>query len=176
MVYYFLLFIVIVFLFQVFWKSDTYTTNHSHHTTTNLNSYNLTVNQESNTYIGSAPSRISVSTKIIKSNPDLRLSLVDGEYRYFQNHFMNGKQYTFGFPHESCKDKRVWVGLNKRGIERISESEAMERINNKYYLANPIKSIESSSSQVGYCSNCNKKLRGNIYKNTCTECYHKGYK
>ena len=174
--FYFIVIAIGLVFFIILWNRDTYTTNHSHQTTTNLNSYNLTVNQEANTIISAAPSRISVTPTTIKSNPDRRLSLVDGEYRYFQNHFVNGKQYTFGFPHESCKDKRVWVGLNKREVERISESEAMERINNKYYLANPIKSIESRNSQVGYCSNCNKKLRGNIYKNTCTECYHKGYK
>lgn len=173
--FYFIVIAIGLVFFIILWNRDTYTTNHSHQTTTNLNSYNLTVNQEANTIISAAPSRISVTPTTIKSNPDLRLSLVDGEYRYFQNHFVNGKQYAFGFPHESCKDKRVWVGINKREVERISESEAFERINNKSYLANQIKSIDSASYKIGYCTRCDKKLRRNIYKKVCTECYHKGY-
>jgi len=60
-------------------------------------------------------------------------------------------------------------------VERISESDAFERINNKSFIANQIKSIDSDSNKIGYCTRCDKKLRRNIYKKVCTECYHKGY-
>lgn len=114
---------------------------------------------------------ISVSPTKISSNPDLKISLIDGEYRYFENHFVNGKQYSFGFPKENCTDRRVWVGIGKEEIERISKSEAIRRIGNKNYTPNQTKIIGSSNHEVGYCTICNKKLRGDIYKKKCFECY-----
>ncbi len=114
---------------------------------------------------------ISVTPSKISSSPELKISLIDGQYRYFENHYVNGKQYSFGFPKDNCYDKRVWVGIGSNEIERISRSEAIKRNGNNEYITNKTKYIDSSSSRVGYCSSCNKKLQGNIYKEKCYECY-----
>lgn len=60
--------------------------------------------------------------------PNPRLSLIDGEYRFFQNYYIDDKQYTFGFPKENCSDTRVWIGLNGNEVERVSNNIAMQRI------------------------------------------------
>jgi hypothetical protein len=78
-----------------------------------------------------SPKTISVTPTTIKSTPDLKLSLIDGEKRTFQNYYVGGIQYTFGFPKTNCKDKRVWVGIGNKEVERISQEEAMNRINSK---------------------------------------------
>ncbi len=78
-----------------------------------------------------SPKTISVTPTTIKSNPDLKLSLIDGELRTFQNYYIGGVQYTYGFPKANCIDKRVWVGIGKKEVERISYKEAMRRINSK---------------------------------------------
>ena len=67
------------------------------------------------------PSSISVSPKSISSSPNIRLSLIDGQYRSFENHYVNGVQYTFGFPKYGCKDRRIWVGIDKMEIEQIQD-------------------------------------------------------
>ncbi len=91
-----------------------------------------------------SPKTISVAPKTINSNPDSRLSLIGGEYRTFQNYYIGGVQYTFGFPNENCRDKRVWVGIGKEEVERISQDEAMRRIQNKTIGINaPPKQIDS---------------------------------
>lgn len=124
-----------------------------------------------------APSqKISVIPNRISSAPNLNVSLIEGKYRFFENHYVNGKEYSFGFPKENCTDKRVWFGVGNKEIERISYDEAMRRIEGKSYISNQTKYISSSSHNVGYCSNCGKKLRGNIYKKHCTECYHNGFR
>jgi hypothetical protein len=117
---------------------------------------------------------ISVSPKKISSSPDLKISLIDGEFRYFENHYVNGTQYSFGFPKDNCQDKRVWIGIGNEEIERISHYEAMRRIGKKNYISNQLNLIGSSSKRVGYCSVCNKKLKGDIYKEKCYECYTTG--
>ena len=93
------------------------------------------------TQVNSPSQTISVSPTKISSNPNLKISLIDGEYRYFENHYVNGKQYSFGFPKDNCPDKRVWIGIGKKEIERISYSEAKKRIGNKDYIPSQTKSI-----------------------------------
>ena len=83
-----------------------------------------------------APKTISVTPTTIKSDPDLRLSLIDGELRTFQNYYIGGIQYTFGFPKTNCRDKRVWVWIWKKEVERISQEEAMRRIHSKAISSN----------------------------------------
>lgn len=171
---------IIIFIIWLFSGSSSKNTRSYSNRTTYIDTYKPTT-------ISSTPlsTNISVIPKKIESNPDLKISLVDGEYRYFQNHYINGIQYTFGFPKYNCPDKRVWVGKGSLEVERISYYEAKRRIKNQNLLAYTSKRLGSpnfsrksssdSESKVGYCSNCNKKLRGNIYKKYCTECYHKGY-
>lgn len=76
----------------------------------------------------SIPQTISVAPKSIKTNPNIKLSLIDGEHRTFQNYYIGGIQYTFGFPKSNCKDKRVWIGIGKKEVERITHEEAISRI------------------------------------------------
>lgn len=123
------------------------------------------------------PSSISVSPKSISSSPKIRLGLIDGQYRSFENHYVNGVQYTFGFPKYGCKDRRVWVGIDKMEIERISMSEANRRIKQKNYVgySNKTRSIGYSNS-YGYCNRCNKKLRGDRSKKNCYACWKSGYR
>lgn len=83
-----------------------------------------------------APKTISVTPTTIKSDPDLKLSLIDGELRTFQNYYIGGIQYTFGFPKTNCRDKRVWVGIGMKEVERISQEEAMRRISSKSISSN----------------------------------------
>ncbi|XCF07536.1 hypothetical protein ABI125_06675 [Tamlana crocina] len=77
------------------------------------------------------PKNISVTPTIINTKPDLKLSLVDGQYRVFQNYIVNGTQYTYGFPKDNCNDKRVWIGIGSQELERISYQEATLRLKNQ---------------------------------------------
>ncbi|WMI68993.1 hypothetical protein [Mangrovimonas sp. YM274] len=52
----------------------------------------------------------------------------NGRYRVFQEYVIDGKHYTYGFPKSNCPDKRVWVGLGKRELERISIKETKRRL------------------------------------------------
>jgi hypothetical protein len=93
------------------------------------------------------PVTISTTPTKINSKPYLKANLVDGEYRYFENHFVNGVQYTFGFPKENCPDKRVWIGINKIEIERISYYEAMQRIKSNHSLPTPNWGIDNYDNE-----------------------------
>jgi hypothetical protein len=165
---------IIIFLIWANSGSSSSNTNYSSNPSTKTETYTPTVYNKPNTHVSSPSQIISVSPTKISSNPDLKISLIDGQYRYFENHFVNGKQYSFGFPKENCPDRRVWIGIGKEEIERISHSEAMRRIGNKNYISNQTKFLGSSNNEVGYCTICNKKLRGDIYKKKCFECYTNG--
>ncbi|WP_053976603.1 hypothetical protein [Mangrovimonas xylaniphaga] len=52
----------------------------------------------------------------------------NGRYRVFQEYVIDGKHYTYGFPKANCPDKRVWVGLGKQELERISIKETKRRL------------------------------------------------
>jgi hypothetical protein len=111
--------------------------------------------------------------------PKKRMSLIEGEYRNFVNYYINGRQYTFGWPTSACADQRVWVGIDEREIERISESEAYRRIRSGRAInttMNTVLTTSSSEERYGYCNRCSKKLRGNRAKSHCTECWYKYYK
>lgn len=111
--------------------------------------------------------------------PEKRMSLIEGEYRNFLNYYIKGRQYTFGWPTPSCRDQRVWVGIDEEEIERISESEAKRRISSGRSINTTINRGLTTSNvtrRYGYCNRCSKKLRGNIAKSHCTECWNKYYK
>jgi hypothetical protein len=165
---------IIIFVIWLFNSNSSSSSNYSNISTEKTENYISTVYDKPNTQVSSSPQAISVSPTRISSNPDLKVSLIDGQYRYFQNHYYNGKQYTFGFPKENCPDRRVWVGIEKEEIERISYSEAMRRIGSKNIMSNQTKYLNATSNDLGYCAVCNKKLRGNIYKEKCYECYTNG--
>jgi hypothetical protein len=167
---------VIIILIWLYITDSSSSTNYSSNTIPTVKTYTPIVYPKSIPKVSSVSKTITVSPKKIKSNPDLKISLIDGQYRYFENHYVNGKQYSFGFPKENCPDKRVWIGIGKEEIERISYSEAMRRIGKKNYISNQIKLIGTNNYKVGYCNICTKKLRGDIYKNKCYECYTKGIK
>ena len=77
------------------------------------------------------PKSISATPSIINTKPELKLSLIDGQYRVFQNYIVNGTQYTYGFPKDNCNDKRVWIGIGSQELERISYQEATYRLKNQ---------------------------------------------
>ena len=111
--------------------------------------------------------------------PKKRMSLIEGEYRNFVNHYINGTQYTFGWPTPDCKDQRVWVGIDEEEIERISKSEAHRRTRGGRSINTTVNRCLTTSSTMGrygYCDRCSKKLRGNRAKSHCTECWNKYYK
>jgi hypothetical protein len=164
---------IISALFFILWlfNSDSSSSSSS---STRTDTYTPIIYNEPTTQISSQPRTISVSPTKIGSNPDLKISLIDGQYRYFENHYVNGRQYTFGFPKENCPDKRVWVGIGNEEIERISLTEAKRRIENGYYSSGQTQRLSASTNDTGYCTVCNKKLRGNIYKKKCFECYTRG--
>lgn len=169
--------VIIGIIIFVIWMSQSDSSSDSHYSSSasvERESYSPTVYNNSYTEVSSPPKAISVAPTRISSNPDLKISLIDGKYRYFQNHYVNGVQYTFGFPKENCPDKRVWIGIGQEEIERISYSEAMRRIGSKIYISNPTKHLDSGNDSFGYCSVCDKKLRGNRYKKKCYECYTNG--
>lgn len=68
----------------------------------------------------------------IDNNSTLVLNYADGQYRVFHNHYIGGIQYSFGFPKPNCYDQRVWVGIGKKEVERISIEEAKNRLNIKF--------------------------------------------
>jgi len=68
-------------------------------------------------------------SKKIQGNPNLVLNSFEGEYRFFENYYVDGVERTFGFPKPHCIDKRVWFGADTREIERLSHEEALQRIN-----------------------------------------------
>lgn len=87
----------------------------------------------------------SVSPTEISTSPNLTLSVVDGQYRVFQNYIVNGTQYTYGFPKRNCFDTRVWIGIGSQEIERITFDAARNRIRNQSIPAlayNPNDDIE----------------------------------
>lgn len=165
---------ILIFVIWLYNSNSSSSSNYSNNSTTKTESYTPKIYNKPNTRVNSPSQTISVSPTKISSSPDLKISLIGGQYRYFENHYVNGKQYSFGFPKNNCPDKRVWIGIGKKEIERISYSEAMRRIGNKNYISNQTKFLGSSSSHVGYCTVCNKKLRGDIYKKKCYECYTNG--
>jgi hypothetical protein len=113
------------------------------------------------------------------SRTSKRMSLIEGEYRNFVNYYINGTQYTFGWPSADCKDQRVWVGIDEEEIERISQSEAHRRTRGGRSIETTFnRGLITSSTQkrYGYCNRCSKKLRGNIAKSHCTACWNKYYK
>lgn len=68
---------------------------------------------------------------------ELKIKVVDGVYRVFENYTLNGVQYTFGFPKINCPDQRVWLGRDTTEVGRITLEEARRRIgslssNSKY--------------------------------------------
>lgn len=171
---------IIILMIWMNSSSNSKSAHSSNNSTTNTNTYTPSVSTKSNSQVSSQSQKISVSPTKISSSPDLKISLVDGEHRYFENHYVNGIQYTFGFPKANCLDKRVWIGIGKKEIERISHKEAMKRIGSQKYISKQTNyispSFSSAKKTVGYCANCNKKLRRNIHKKHCTECYYNGYK
>ena len=116
---------------------------------------------------------ISVSETSLSAKPTKRVSYIDGSYRFFENHYVNGIQYTFGFPQSHCTDKRVWVGIDKQELERISIAEARRRIRGGITIEYT-NSYRQISTGYGFCSNCSKKLRGNRSKKHCFECWTNG--
>jgi len=154
-------------------SSSSYNSTPRSYKTTPLNDSTTAINIKSQ----HSPPSISASPRSISSSPSIRLSLIDGQYRTFENHYVNGVQYTFGFPKYECKDRRVWVGIDKMEIERISMSEANRRIKQKNHVgySNKIRSIGYSNS-YGYCNRCNKKLRGDRSKKNCYACWKSGYR
>lgn len=146
----------------------------------------------------SSPKSISVQPSKISSTPEKRISLVDGHSRVFQNYYINGQQYTFGFPKSDCPDQRVWIGMNKFEYERISKNEAQRRLKNKDLTSEVCRILGSgsyskpkriggyssgssknkysrqrSTSGYGHCNNCGKKLRGDTSKRLCHACWKK---
>lgn len=120
--------IVIGIIILIIWVYNSNSSSSSSSTTT----YKQTESYKAVITKPSTPTKtISVSPKTITTNPDLKLSLIDGELRTFQNYYIGDVQYTFGFPKENCRDKRVWIGIGKKEVERISYDEAMNRINSK---------------------------------------------
>lgn len=170
--------IVLIIVFLIW----TFSSDNSNGSTRSTANYSPKVYTEPTPQFSSPRSTISVTPTAIKSTPKKRISLVDGEYRYFQNHYIDGIQYTFGFPKKNCPDRRVWVGIDSDEIERISYSEAMRRIKKKKYISGKTRYLGSRSSstkrKVGYCSNptCRNKLRGNIYKKHCYKCWTDGHR
>jgi len=144
------------------------------------------------------PRSISVEPRSISALPEKRISIVDGEHRVFKNVHINGQQYSFGFPKPECKDQRVWVGLNEKEVERISKSQAENRLKGKdlgYAIKKLLRDSNHSSNKLldkrsskvnsrnkvksrevhtkGYCKKCDKKLRGDTNKLLCHECWSK---
>jgi hypothetical protein len=144
------------------------------------------------------PRSISVEPRSISALPEKRISIVDGEHRVFQNVHINGQQYSFGFPKPECKDQRVWVGLNEKEVERISKSQAENRLKGKdlgYAIKKLLRDSNHSSNKLldkrsskvnsrnkvksrevhtkGYCKKCDKKLIGDTSKPLCHECWSK---
>jgi hypothetical protein len=143
--------------------------------------------------ISVTPLSVSVTPRSISALPEKRISLVEGEHRVFQNVHINDQQYSFGFPKPACQDQRVWVGLNKKEVERISKSEAEKRLKGKnltYEIKKLLSDDNRSSNKLpdkrspkakskeaqttGFCNKCSKKLRGDTSKSLCHECWSKG--
>ncbi len=61
---------------------------------------------------------ISKYDRIIK-----KFNIVDGDYRTFENHYIDGKQVTFGWPKDYCTDQRVWIGIDSEEEKRITSCQ-----------------------------------------------------
>lgn len=68
-------------------------------------------------------------SKKIQGNPNLLINSFEGEYRFFENYYVNGKERTFGFPKPNCLDKRIWFGVDTIEIDRLSYEDALQKIN-----------------------------------------------
>ena len=113
----------------------------------------------------------------IKNSKNVRYTLVEGEYRVFDNFYHRGKQYTFGWPHPDCPDQRVWIGLNSTETNRISQAKAKVLLQAANY--DIVKLIGSSaqtlrlgpSSSTGFCIRCKVKIDFDVDKPFCYKCY-----
>jgi hypothetical protein len=77
---------IIIFVIWLFNSNSSSSSNYSNISTQKTENYISTVYDKPNTQVSSSPQAISVSPTRISSNPDLKVSLIDGQYRYFQNH------------------------------------------------------------------------------------------
>jgi len=113
---------------------------------------------------------ISKYDKIIE-----RFNIVDGDYRTFENHFINGKQITFGWPKDYCPDQRVWIGIDNEEEKRVTKNEAERLATGEITL----RQIKSSSYQLssnyqksqGHCIRCSDRIDHNTDKPFCYSCF-----
>ena len=122
----------------------------------------------------------------------------EGEYRVFFNFFHQREKITFGFPKKGTRISDVYFKIDDEEQPRISIGEAKSYLTMgmRQILSPMVKGLESShphaksigykypqgrqnkytkktitKSMQGYCSNCQKKLRGDITKKLCFECW-----
>jgi hypothetical protein len=104
----------------------------------------------------------------------------EGEYYLFFNFYKNNEKITLGYPYKNSRRNDVYLEINNE-VRYVSFNEANKFLNSGIKQLLPlhrIKGITNTNNNIlqntnyGYCNNCGKKLRGDITKELCTDCWH----
>lgn len=127
------------------------------------------------------------------------IDIWEGQVRVFFNFYQGREKITLGFPKKWSKLNDVYFKINDEEQPRISLYEGrsyltsgmitmlaphVKGLTNSYApktISYPAKratgtrriSNQQSETTFGHCTNCGKKLRGDVTKKLCTVCWRK---
>lgn len=111
------------------------------------------------------------------------IQINEGEHYLFFNFFKGKEMITLGFPYTTSCRNDVYLGSNGKEKGRISFFQAQKYLTESILSALPLnklkgissvntKNITSNQNGIAKCKICEKKLRGNLLKPFCTQCYN----
>jgi len=81
------------------------------------------------------------------------LTIDDGEYRVFVSVFLRGQQLSFGFPKDTCRNRKVWVGRDSELVCWLSVTDARANLGSLFKSQ-----CEPALVQCGGCNRVNTHL------------------
>ena len=110
------------------------------------------------------------------------IEITEGEYYLFFNFYKQKDKVTLGYPFKNSPRNDVFLSINEEERSRLTFAESNRYLNDAIKKILPLYDIKGISSvqtktlpikQLGFCNKCEKKLRGDITKDVCTECWRK---